>query len=406
MNVANELDKGNIPNNKEIYDSFLVTNHKFKHYEKILCSISGGSDSDILIDLFCRINKDKVNFVFFNTGLEYTATKEHLKYLENKYKVKIEWINAIKPIPITCRDNGQPFLSKQVSEFIERLQRHNFKWEDKSFDELYKEYPKCKAALRWWCNEFGEDSKFNISYNKGLKEFMILSPPKFKISPKCCKYSKKDPIHDYISKNEFDLSCYGVRKAEGGARSSAYKNCFTDNSEKEKIDEYRPIFWYKNDTKKIYEENFNIEHSKCYTKYRLKRTGCVGCPYNKDFEEELKIIYKYEPKLFKAVTNIFKDSYDYTRRYREFVKQNFKSGDKNILQGQMSLISSKNNNNFYLGDQFINNYNNMVATIIEIDENDITVGQSIDNEKFSNLKLNFDWLLYLIRDGTLRRLSL
>ena len=40
----------------------------------------------------------------------------------------------------------------QVSEWIERLQRHNFQWEDKSFDELYKEYPKCKVALQWWCN--------------------------------------------------------------------------------------------------------------------------------------------------------------------------------------------------------------------------------------------------------------
>lgn len=332
MQVLEEYDKGNIPKDKEIFESFLVANSKVQTYENIVCSVSGGSDSDLLIDLFCRINKDKVRFVFFDTGLEYQATKDHLMELEAKYNVKIEWIRAKKPIPTTCKQDGQPFMSKQVSEWIERLQRHNFKWEDKSFEELYEEYPKCKAALRWWCNKFGEGSKFNIIYNKGLKEFIILNPPKFKISPKCCKYAKKDPVHNFIKENDFDLNCYGVRKAEGGARSTAYKNCFTNNAEKNDIDEYRPIFWYKESTKRVYEEHFEIKHSKCYREYGLKRTGCAGCPYNKDFEEELKIIDKYEPRLFKAVNTIFKDSYEYTRRYQEFVNK-----DKKVNLDQLSF---------------------------------------------------------------------
>lgn len=334
MQVLEEQDKGNLPKNKEIFDSFLVSDHKIKSYENIVCSISGGSDSDIMMDLFCRIDKSKIRFVFFDTGLEYEATRKHLTYLEQKYGIKIEWIKAKKPIPITCREYGQPFMSKQVSEWIKRLQRHSFNWEDKSFDELYAEYPKCKAALKWWCNEFGEGSKFNIAYNKGLKEFMILNPPKFKISNECCNNAKKSPVHDFIKENEFDLNCYGVRKSEGGARSSAYKNCFTNNAEKGTVDEYRPIYWYKEDTKRTYEEHFNIQHSKCYTEYGLKRTGCAGCPYGKDFEEELRIIEKYEPKLFKAVNNIFKDSYEYTRKYNEFVNRNFKNVTKQI-DGQL-----------------------------------------------------------------------
>ncbi|WP_338609559.1 phosphoadenosine phosphosulfate reductase family protein [Clostridium baratii] len=337
MQVLEEYDKGNIPENKEIFESFLVANKKVNDYKKIVCSISGGSDSDLMIDLFCRIDKNKFTFVFFDTGLEYQATKDHLKELENKYSIKIVWIKAKKPIPITCREYGQPFVSKQVSEWIERLQRHNFRWEDKSFDDLYKEYPKCKAALRWWCNDFGEKSKFNISYNKGLKEFMIANPPTFKVSPKCCKFAKKKPVHEYIKENNFDLNCYGVRKSEGGTRSTAYKNCFTNNIEKEDIDEYRPIFWYKEATKRAYEEHFGIEHSKCYSEYGLKRTGCAGCPFNQDFEEELKIINKYEPKLFNAVNNIFKDSYEYTRKYRKYVAGNLKNTNRE-LDGQIDLF--------------------------------------------------------------------
>lgn len=324
-----EFKKGNIPDNETIIKAFYMADYRINEHSKVVCSISGGSDSDDMLDLLSRVDEDKkIEYIFLNTGLEYAATKEHLKELEEKYDIKITRINYKKPIPTTCRDYGQPFLSKQVSEFIERLQRHDFKWEDKSFEELYKEYPKCKAALRWWCNEWGEGSKFNINYNKYLKDFMILNPPKFKISNKCCKFSKKEPIHEYINNNKaFDLNCFGVRKAECGSRSTAYKNCYSDNQEKEKIDEFRPIFWFKDSDKKAYEKFYNIIHSKCYTKYGLKRTGCAGCPYGKDFEEELKIMREYEPNLHRAVTNVFRDSYEYTNSYRNFVKEHY-SEDK------------------------------------------------------------------------------
>jgi 3'-phosphoadenosine 5'-phosphosulfate sulfotransferase (PAPS reductase)/FAD synthetase len=264
--------------------------------------------------------------VFFDTGLEYQATKDHLEYLETKYDIKIKREKAVKPIPICCRTYGQPFLSKQVSEFISRLQRHNFKWEDKSFEELIKEYPKCRSALKWWCNKWekgknGQESRFNINYNKFLKEFMVKYPPSHPISNKCCHYAKKLVAHNYKVNNGIDLSITGVRKAEGGARATAYKSCFTSKLDEGKADEFRVIFWYKTEDKRAYKDKFNMKHSKCYECYGLTRTGCAGCPFGKDFEKELEIIEKYEPKLYKAVNNIFGDSYAYTRAYREFVEQ-------------------------------------------------------------------------------------
>lgn len=48
---------------------------------------------------------------------------------------------------------------------------------------------------------------------------------------------------------------------------------------------------------------------------------CAGCPFGRDFEKELKIIKKYEPKLFVAVNNIFGDSYEYTRKYKNFCEE-------------------------------------------------------------------------------------
>ena len=239
--------------------------------------------------------------------------------MEHKYNIKIRPHKAIIPIPTACKQYGQPFISKHVSEMIYRLQRHNFKFEDKSFDELYIEYPKCKSALEWWCNTKASQSH-NIGQNKYLKEFLIENPPTFKISSKCCQYAKKDVMYRLLKDGDYDLSIVGVRRAEGGVRATAYKTCFDDNNDNG-CDNYRPLFWYKNDDRDKYIEAYAIEPSKCYTEYGLKRTGCAGCPFGRNFEFELQVIWQYEPQLFKAVNNIFRESYEYTRCYREFCKQ-------------------------------------------------------------------------------------
>ncbi|MGO4945848.1 phosphoadenosine phosphosulfate reductase domain-containing protein [Blautia sp. Sow4_E7] len=304
-----------------IVDNMIIANGKINSpiYKNIVCSISGGADSDIVLDICTKLDKEmKITYVWFDTGLEYDATKEHLKYLEEKYRIKILKLKAIRPIPWTCKNIGQPFISKQVSLFAGRLQKYGFQWEDKPFHILYKEYPKCKAALRWWCNEWGEGSHFNISRNKFLKEFMIQHHPEeigLEISERCCHYAKKDVAKRMIKEIGCDLNITGVRKYEGGARATAYKSCFSENSI---CDEYRPIFFYKENDKIIYNKAFNIENSDCYSVYGLKRTGCAGCPFGRDFEMELKIMEMYEPKLFRAVNIIFEKSYQYTRMYKKF----------------------------------------------------------------------------------------
>lgn len=100
-----------------ITDSIVITHSKLQQYNKILCSVSGGSDSDILIDLCQKFDDaNKITYAFFDTGLEFRATKEHIEYLENRYNIHIECVKAIKPIPSCCKKYGQPFISKQVSE--------------------------------------------------------------------------------------------------------------------------------------------------------------------------------------------------------------------------------------------------------------------------------------------------
>lgn len=396
-----EIIKNAPENSRLITDSIVITHAKLKGYEKILCSVSGGSDSDILIDLCQKFDDaNKITYVFFDTGIEFRATKEHIVFLEEKYNIHIECVKAEKPIPVCCKTYGQPFISKQVSEWIERLQRHDFKWEDKPFDILYKEYPKCRAALRWWCNDFsrsetGKESSFNIGYNQFLKEFMVQNPPDFKISNKCCHYAKKITASKFKSQGKFDLNIYGVRKAEGGARRAAYKTCFS--SGKNGCDEYRPIFWYLSDTKKIYEAHYNIEHSRCYDEYGLKRTGCAGCPYGQNFETELAAMKNYEPSLFKVVNYIFKESYEYTRKYRRFVVEMKNAGGINM---DAKMIKANPTREFFV---------NMLVrdillkqAIIELIDNSIDGARTIkkDND-FNGLKImvKFDETSFSIQDN-------
>ena len=292
-----------------------------RRYKSILVTISGGSDSDIVLDICYRCDiKNKCQYVYFDTGIEYKATKDHIKYLEEKYGIRIKVVKSRKPIPTCCKEYGQPFISKHVSEMISRLQRHGFMWENDSFENLYKKYPKCKVALQWWCNANpeidGHKSRFNIEYNKLLKEFILENNPWFEISNLCCVYAKKLNVKMMLQMEHYDLNIFGVRKSEGGVRAAAYKSCFEEGWDN---DTYLPIFWYSDYDKRYYELLFNIKHSDCYTKYKLKRTGCAGCPYCLNLEEELKAIKGNEPKLYKAVSSIFKDSYKYTNMYRDYV---------------------------------------------------------------------------------------
>lgn len=310
------------PPNLAIQDALGKCYQHINEHDNIVAAISGGWDSDDMTDLIIRCGgKDKTTFVFFNTGLEYDATKRQLRYLEEKYGIEIQILPPIKPIPLCVREYGLPFWSKYASEYIYRLQQRGFQWEDEPFDVLMEKYPRCEAALKWWCNKWpktkkGQNSKFNISYTPWLKEFMIENPPNFKISAKCCHYAKKKPVEKFIAAGDFDLNCVGVRKAEGGKRATGISTCYTQALSGP--DQYRPLFWFSNTDKAEYDQHYGVTHSDCYKVWGMDRTGCAGCPFGKNFEKELALAEKYEPKFHKAMLKVFGKSYEYTRQYLEF----------------------------------------------------------------------------------------
>lgn len=117
----------NAPDNELIRNTMKKADLLLNSYKNPVCSISGGSDSDVMLDLLEKVrNGRKITYVFFNTGIEYKATLQHLDYLEEKYNIEIVRRRAKLPVPSGCKKYGVPFISKEISDKIERLQKHSF----------------------------------------------------------------------------------------------------------------------------------------------------------------------------------------------------------------------------------------------------------------------------------------
>lgn len=89
-------------------------------------------------------------------------------------------------------------------------------------------------------------------------------------------------------------------------------------------DFYKPLFWLTDADRQLYEEHFGIVHSDCYEVWGFKRTGCVGCPFNKSCLEDLAIAEPHEPRIVRAAKKVFADAYEYTRMFEEFRREHAK----------------------------------------------------------------------------------
>lgn len=264
--------------------------HKyFSEHENIMVSVSGGSDSDCIVHFVCRYFPEfleKVHFVFVNTGLEYDATKRHLCDIENRYGITIERIRGVSVVT-ACRKYGFPILTKLKAHIL----------------SLYvRGFPSGEKFLHnsgnWHALQFTENQKRLAEY---LRKNKIL------VSSKCCEISKKKPLHKYQKENRIDLTVTGERSAEGGQRALIHKSCFEE--QKTGIHKYMPLWFWSDDVKADFKRAEGIKYSDCYEIWGLRRTGCVGCPFNQNIGAELVVIHKYEPKLFRACMNVFGESY-------------------------------------------------------------------------------------------------
>ena len=312
---------------------------RLMQHPKAICSYSGGADSDILIDLIERARQmfpklAPVKYVFYNTGLEMKAIKDHVKETAEKYGVEIETIRPEINIVRAAKKYGIPFVSKIMSGGLSEWQKKGVplsiaeeydQAEDKEAKrkELKERYPGCEQVINFLCccNSKGEprpNIQLVINSSKYMKDFISEYPPDFQISAKCCDYCKKAPAHK--CQKDYEMIITGERRDEGGMRSVPRKDnttmCFTETA----TGQYRlrPLYYVSDKDKQWYKETYNIKYSDAYEVYGLKRTGCCGCPISYRAVDDLKLIGKYEPNLEKAAWNVFGKSYEYRQKYNEY----------------------------------------------------------------------------------------
>ena len=329
---------------------------RLAQYPSAICSYSGGSDSDIMIDLIEQTRTlfglPTVKYVFFNTGLEMQATKDHVKYTAEKYGVEIQEVRPKISIVTASRKYGIPFVSKimsgglhdwQVKKVPLSIAEEYERAEDKAAKraELKERYPKCESLINFLCccNSKGEprpNIQLVINSSKYMRDFIGEYPPDFKISAKCCDYCKKEPAH--LVQKDFDMIITGERRDEGGMRSVPRKDntslCFTETSSGQY--RLRPLYYVSDADKAWYKEYYKIRYSDAYEVYGLTRTGCCGCPISYKAIDDLEKIRPYEPNVVKAAWNIFGDSYRYRQKYNDY-KSDRKAKEKQ-LQGQLPLV--------------------------------------------------------------------
>lgn len=343
---------------------------RLKQYPKAICSYSGGADSDILIDLIERARATfelpPVRYVFFNTGLEMKATKDHVKATAKKYGVEIEECRPKVGIVQASRKYGIPFVSKIMSSGLSEWQKKGVplsiaqeyeQAEDKASKrkELKERYPKCESLINFLCccNSAGEprpNIQLVINSSKYMRDFIGEYPPDFKISAKCCDYCKKQVAHNV--QKDFDMIITGERRAEGGMRSVPRKDntslCFTETSSGQY--RLRPLYYVTDADKAWYKEYYGIRYSDAYEVYGLTRTGCCGCPISYKAIEDLEKIRPYEPNVVKAAWNIFGKSYEYRQKYNEYkerrrrAKDEQRSNDINTAEMVQTDSQRKENN--------------------------------------------------------------
>lgn len=346
--MAKEELKSRVYTDRPPYADFDAP-HKFEAIKSIvakrliehpnaICSYSGGADSDILLDVIERTRETfqlpPVKYVFFNTGLEMMATKNHVKDVAQKYDVEIETVRPKVNIVIASRKYGIPFVSKVMSAGLAEWQKKGVplsiaeeydRAEDKAAKrkELKERYPNCESVINFLCccNSSGEprpNIQLVINSSKYMRDFIAECPPEFQISAKCCDYCKKQVAHS--AQKGFDMVITGERRDEGGMRSVPRKDntslCFTETSSGQY--RLRPLYYVTNKDKAWYKEYYGIKYSDAYEVYGMKRTGCCGCPISYRATEDLELIRPYEPNLVKAAWNVFGDSYRYRAKYNEY----------------------------------------------------------------------------------------
>lgn len=253
-------------------------------------SFSGGKDSTVLSHLIDEALPDnQIPRIFINTGIEYKLLVAFVER-ERERDSRIQIIAPQKNIKQVLEEYGYPFKSKEHAMYLSIYQHSgNTKTVNKYLNREDTKF-KCLPRLKY---QFTKD--FNI-----------------KISNRCCYKLKKEVAHKYEKGNNRPIAITGMRNAEGGLRAE-HKGCtiFSEN----KLQKFHPLNPLSEDFIDWYIAEKNIELCELYyAPYNFKRTGCKGCPFSLDLQEQLDVMSVLLPAEKKQCEIIWKPVYNEYRR--------------------------------------------------------------------------------------------
>lgn len=261
---------------------------------KAYISFSGGKDSTVLsalIDL--ALPGNQIPRVYINTGIDYREIVDFVRGYGKRDR-RLQIIKPTQNIKIMLEKYGYPFKSKEHSQKV----------------SYYQNSGMCKTVLDY----LGQGNKKDFLCPEKLR-YNFTSYFKIKVSDKCCKKLKKEPAEKWGKENNRPITITGIRQGEKGLRQSL-SGCavFYDDNYKE-LKKFHPLFPLSEKWIDEFIDKYNIELCNLYyPPYNFKRTGCKGCPYSLDLQNQLYIMSVYFPAERKQCELIWGKIYDEYRR--------------------------------------------------------------------------------------------
>lgn len=259
-------------------------------------SFSGGKDSTILhylIDM--ALPNNNIPRLFLNTGIEYIYINNHVKELA-EFDKRIIILNSGVNIKQMLEKEGYPFKSKQHSHNLDIY------WKNKNLNEY-------TLSLKRYLGIIESTTKFRCPQTLRYqfeKDFNL------HCSDKCCYNLKKKPAKKWADANNKTIVLTAMRKDEGGERASI--GCIVTDKDG-KLAKFHPLLVVSEEWENEFIEKNNIKLCRLYyPPFNFKRTGCKGCPFALDLQEQLDIMDVYLPSEKKQCEILWKPVYDEYRR--------------------------------------------------------------------------------------------
>lgn len=249
--------------------------------ENFYLAFSGGRDSTVLHHLLdIALPGNTIPRVYSDTGIEYKAVRQFVFNLAVKDD-RIQIIKPQTPIKQMLERDGYPFKSKFHAQNLYRYQKGGLDYESV---RIYLNMEEPKSGIK----KHGQHLCPKILRYQFTPDFT----EKLKVSDLCCQRLKKEPMQAWQKENKRPYSIIGIMAAEGGQRETAKCTVFKDN----KLKAFQPLAPLTKEWEDWFIEEYKIQLAPLYyPPYNFSRTGCKGCPFALELQQELDTLDKYFP---------------------------------------------------------------------------------------------------------------